>query len=36
MRTLKRTPALRGKGFARDPGVPGFRLLASLAPCQAG
>ena len=30
MRTLERTLALRGKGFARDAGVPGFRTLALL------
>ena len=39
-RTLERTPALRGKGFARDAGIPGFRLLcrikSGVAPCQAG
>ncbi len=33
---LWRTPALRGKGFARDAGIPDFRSLASRAPCQAG
>ena len=33
MRTLERTPALRGKGVARAGGVPGFRPKAA---CQAG